>query len=202
MWQKQPLTKFWGSCSAKSTWLAWTNQLAAKVRVRFMVMLWSEGGQVEARGACAPHPPLPPQIAPPGPPPPNRPSRTPPLQSPSQNPPSQTPPPPPGGLQPMVSWRPGPRSQPPPAPPGPWLSSYTTKATASPHTHVQSLCTRTSCPIICSQRSVAKLCDEGWHVIGRTHRCCLGLPESTFLLTFRVGDQANNIKNREMPKKV
>ena len=35
----------------------WPNQLAAKVRVRFMVMRWLEGGQGEVRGACPPPPP-------------------------------------------------------------------------------------------------------------------------------------------------
>ena len=73
MWQKQPWTNFGGCCVAQSTWLAWPNQLAAKVRVRFMVMVWLEGGQGEVRGACAPPPPRPPpsppQISPPGPPP-------------------------------------------------------------------------------------------------------------------------------------
>ena len=59
------------------TWPAWPNQLAAKVRVGFRVMVWLEGGQGEVRGArdgptlglggMYPPPP-PPQIAPPGPP--------------------------------------------------------------------------------------------------------------------------------------
>ena len=53
---------FGGSCSAQSTWLAWPNQLAAKVRVRFMVMVWLEGGQGEVRGACAPPPPPHPKL--------------------------------------------------------------------------------------------------------------------------------------------
>ena len=43
--------------------------LAAKVRVRFLMMVWLEGGQGEVRGACAPTPATP-QIAPPGTPPP------------------------------------------------------------------------------------------------------------------------------------
>ena len=60
MWQKQPGTKFWGSCSAQSTWLAWPDQLAAKVRVRFMVMVWLEGG----RGEPVPPPPPPSPLAP------------------------------------------------------------------------------------------------------------------------------------------
>ena len=79
MWQKQPRTKFGGSCAAQLTWLAWPNQLAAKVRVRFMVMVWLEGGQGEARGACPP----PPQPTLPDPPP---------LQS----------PPPPGAFGPLL----------------------------------------------------------------------------------------------------
>ena len=77
---------FGGSCLAQSTWLAWPNQLTAKVRVRFMVMVWLEGEQRAVRGACAPPPA---QIAPPGPPP-NQPSQPPP--PPLPKPPLQCPP--------------------------------------------------------------------------------------------------------------
>ena len=53
-------------------WLAWLNQLAAKVRVSFGVMVWLEGGQAEAGAllglvAMYPQPPPPPHFAPPGP---------------------------------------------------------------------------------------------------------------------------------------
>ena len=40
---KAAMNEIRGICSAQSTWLAWPNQLAAKVRVRFMVMVWLEG---------------------------------------------------------------------------------------------------------------------------------------------------------------
>ena len=120
MWQKQPWTKFGGSCSAQSTWLAWPSPLAAKVRVRFLVMVWLEGGQGEVRGACPPPPPQhpksphldpppPPRIAPLGapppptdppgapPPPPLYPPHSPSLNSPLRCPPPPPPPPPPKG---------------------------------------------------------------------------------------------------------
>ena len=71
-----------------------------------MVMVWLEGGQGEARGACAPPPspppPSPPQISPPGPPPP-QPTlpEPPPLPMP---PPPPPPPPPPGGPSAHFYW--------------------------------------------------------------------------------------------------
>ena len=90
---KVALSKIWGIFSAKSTWVAWPYYLAAKVRVRFMVMVWIEGGQGEVRGACAPRPPHTPQIAPPGSPTPTptRPTCTPPQPA-LTEPPPQAPP--------------------------------------------------------------------------------------------------------------
>ena len=59
--------------------------MVAKVRVRFMVTVWLEGGLGEVRGACAPPPPPNTPIRPLDPPP-NRPSRS--------APPPMPPPPP------------------------------------------------------------------------------------------------------------
>ena len=70
-----------------------------------MVMVWLEGGQGEARGACAPPPPLAPPLNTPNlptwTPPPNRPSLNPP---PSNAPPPPPPPPPPllGAFGPLL----------------------------------------------------------------------------------------------------
>ena len=60
--------------------------MVAKVRVRFMVTVWLEGGLGEVTGACAPPPTPTPQFAPWTPPPPNRPSRSapPPMPPPPQ----------------------------------------------------------------------------------------------------------------------
>ena len=74
--------------------MAWPNQLAAKVRVGFMVMVWLEGGQGEVRGACAPPPqhPKSPYLEPP-PTTPNCPTWTPPPNQPSRSPPPPLAPP-------------------------------------------------------------------------------------------------------------
>ena len=67
-----------------------------------MVMVWSEGGQGEARGACAPPPP-------PGPPPlttPNLPTWTPPPNRPPLNPPPPLPMPPPPPPPPLGAFGP------------------------------------------------------------------------------------------------
>ena len=71
------------------------NMLAAKVRVRFMVMVWLEGGQGEVRGACAPPPKSPHLDPPPIAPPPN---------PPPMPPPPPPPPPPPGGPSAHFYW--------------------------------------------------------------------------------------------------
>ena len=93
------MNEIWGILFTQSTWLAWPNQLAAKVRVRFMVMVWLDGWQGEVRGTCDPPPP----------PTPNHPTWTPQPPLPTPPPPITPPyaPPPPGqgcGSQEPVIW--------------------------------------------------------------------------------------------------
>ena len=60
---KAAMTEISGMLFSPSTWLAWPTQRIAKVRVKFMVMVWLEGGQGEA---VPPRPSLnPPYNAPP-----------------------------------------------------------------------------------------------------------------------------------------
>ena len=48
MWQKAAINKIWGILFSPIN-MAW---LAAKVGVRFRVMVWLEGGQGEVMGFC------------------------------------------------------------------------------------------------------------------------------------------------------
>ena len=100
--------------------------MAANARVRFMVMVWLEGGQGEVKRACSPPrntpnrptwipPPPPPRIAPLEPPP--QPLLYPPLFALPEPPPQMPPPPPQRGPWPTISWgcswRPELRGRPP-----------------------------------------------------------------------------------------
>ena len=50
---KAAMNEIWGILFSLIKWLAWLNQVAAKVRVRFRVMMvWLEGGQEQVRGVC------------------------------------------------------------------------------------------------------------------------------------------------------
>ena len=102
---KAAMNEIGGSCSALSTWVAWPNQLAAMVRVRFMVIM-VRGRARGGKGSLCPlpppntpnrptwsPPPPPPRIAPLGPTPPPL-LYPPPFALPK--PPLQAPPPPQG----------------------------------------------------------------------------------------------------------
>ena len=213
MWQKQPWTKFGASCSAQSTWLAWPNQLAAKVRVRFMVMVWLGGGKGSLppppQHPKSPHldtpPPTtpncptwtpPPQPTLPEPPPP-QPLQYPPPHSPSLNPALQLPPPPPppppqgASGQQLVGGVVGVQNRgvaPPVAPPFSICHLETSfKAHADGPRHATRFAACRPRPD--TLRSCTVMDSQAWVVI----RFCVLAPEVTILQTSRGGSRARSL---------